>query len=357
MNASRHPILLSLLVCLSAATLAACGDQPAPTASVEPAAPADFERGPHNGRLLREGDLSLEVTVFEDGVPPEFHVYPYRNNQPLDPRQVQLGMSVSRLGGEVNQFAFTPQQDYLRADAVVDEPHSFDVAVTATLNGMQHAWTYESYEGRTTIAQAAADAAGVKTETAGQAVMEESITAAGRVELQPQGRNEVRAWYPGRVMEMTKVIGQRVQKGETLARVESSSSLQTYAIPAPMAGVITERQANVGDVAGDQALYVISDAAKVHAEVFLFPGDAEKVRVGQGVAAGGVLAQTTGHSCFILLTIGLFFLSKRNSGQAGGQQTYGQEAKRFIERCHTNSFVGCLTVSTEPASVRTLARR
>ncbi len=71
----------------------------------------------------------------------------------------------------------------------------------------------------------------MKTETAGQAVMEESITAAGRVELQPQGRNEVRAWYPGRVMEMTKVIGQRVQKGEIVARVESSSSLQTYADP------------------------------------------------------------------------------------------------------------------------------
>jgi cobalt-zinc-cadmium efflux system membrane fusion protein len=50
-----------------------------------------------------------------------------------------------------------------------------------------------------------------------------------------------------------------------------------------MAGVITERNASVGDVAGDRALYVISDAAKVHAEVFLFPGDAEKVRVGQPV--------------------------------------------------------------------------
>lgn len=290
MNASRHPIWLTLLLGLSAASLAACGVEPAPTAAVEglPGAPADFERGPHNGRLLRDGDVSLEITVFEDGVPPEFHVYPFRNNQLLDPRQVQLGMSVSRLGGELNQFTFQPRQDYLRADAVVHEPHSFDVSVTATLNGAQHAWTYESYEGRTTIAQAAADAAGVKTESAGQAVLEESITAAGRVELQPQGRNEVRAWYPGRVMEMTKVIGQRVQKGEIVARVEASASLQTYPIPAPMAGVITERNASVGDVAGDRALYVISDAAKVHAEVFLFPGDAEKVRVGQPVEVKSV---------------------------------------------------------------------
>ncbi len=190
MNASRHPIWLALLLChLGCAALAACGDAVRTHGGrANLPRPADFERGPHNGRLLRDGDFSLEVTIFEDGVPPEFHVYPYRNNQPLDPRQVQLGMSVSRLGGEVNHFAFTPQQDYLRASAVVEEPHSFDVAVTATQGGAQHNWTYASYEGRTTIAQAAADAAGVKTERAGQAVLEELITAAGRVELQPQGR-------------------------------------------------------------------------------------------------------------------------------------------------------------------------
>ncbi len=118
MNASRHPIWLALLVWpLGCQLLRRAESNPRPPRAVEPAAPADFERGPHNGRLLRDGDLSLEVTIFEDGVPPEFHVYPYRNNQPLDPRQVQLGMSVSRLGGEVNHFAFQPQQDYLRADA------------------------------------------------------------------------------------------------------------------------------------------------------------------------------------------------------------------------------------------------
>lgn len=283
MTASRRPLWLALLTCLSAASLAACGEEPAPIAAVEPAAPADFERGPHNGRLLRDGVLSLEVTVFEDGVPPELHVYPYLNDRPLDPSQVQLNVSVSRLGGEVNRFNFQPRQDFLRADAVLREPHSFDVAVSANYGGAAHSWTYESYEGRTTIAQSAADAAGVKTERADKAVLEESITVAGRIELQPQGKSEVRAWYPGRIMEMSKIIGDRVQKGEIVARVESSSSLQTYPIPAPMSGVVTERNANIGDVAADQALYVLSDTTKVHAELFMFPGDAERVRVGQPV--------------------------------------------------------------------------
>jgi cobalt-zinc-cadmium efflux system membrane fusion protein len=291
-----RPLWLVLLACFSAASLAACDLQPTPTAAVEPAVPADFERGPHNGRLLRDGPFSLEVTVFETGVPPELHVYPYLDDQPLAPSQVQLAVTVSRLGGEVNRFAFQPQQDFLRADGVLHEPHSFDVAVTATHGGMSHNWTYESYEGRTTIAQSVADASGVKTEHAGKAVLEEAITIAGRVELQPQGKSEVRAWYPGRIMEMNKIIGDRVQKGEVVARVESSSSLQTYAIPAPMSGVVTERHANVGDVAADQALYVLSDTTKVHAELFMFPGDAERVRVGQPVeirsVAGNIVSES-----------------------------------------------------------------
>jgi membrane fusion protein, heavy metal efflux system len=304
MKALLRTVSIVLMATLTAA-LASCMPEPQTTAgteAAEPGAPADFERGPHNGRLLRDGSFSLEITVFETGVPPELHVYPYVDDKPIDPSQVQLTMAVSRLGGEVNRFNFQPREDYLRADAVLHEPHSFDVTATANYGGAAHNWSYESYEGRTTIAQAEADAAGVKTEIAGKAVLEDTITIAGRIELQPQGKSEVRAWYPGRIMDMSKIIGDRVQKGEIVARVESSSSLQTYPIPAPMSGVVTERRANIGDIAGDQALYVISDTTKVHAELFMFPGDAERVRVGQPVeirsVSGGLV---TGSEVEVLL--------------------------------------------------------
>jgi cobalt-zinc-cadmium efflux system membrane fusion protein len=93
----------------------------------------------------------------------------------------------------------------------------------------------------------------------------------------------VRAWYPGRIITMTKVIGDKVQRGQTLATVTSSESLQTYAIPAPMTGVVMERGANVGDVAGQTPLYVIADVTQVHAEFYVFPRDAERLRVRQPV--------------------------------------------------------------------------
>lgn len=272
-----------LAIALAITSLAGCGE-PAPAVEEgHEVAAADYERGPHRGRMLREGDFAIEMTIFEDRVLPEFHVYAYKSDKPIAPSEVGLGVQLSRLGGETTSFQFSQVEDYLRGNGVVVEPHSFDVKVAATHGGKQYDWTYASYEGRTTIEQEQADAAGVKVEAAGPAQIADTVTLSGRVELQPQGKAEVRAWYPGRIMSMTKVIGERVRRGEAIATVTSSESLQTYAIPAPISGVIMERGANVGDVAGLGALYVIADSTKVHAEFYVYPRDAERLRVGQPI--------------------------------------------------------------------------
>lgn len=265
--------------------LAACGEKPVPEASGEhgAAVAADYERGPHRGRMLRAGDFAVEMTIFEDGVEPEFHVYAYRKDKPVDMREIQLSVELTRLGGRVDRFAFTPQKDYLRGNGVVTEPHSFDVKVRAVEGGRTHDWSYASYEGRTTISAETARAGGVKSEKAGPVSMSELINMAGRIEITPEGKSEVRAWYPGRIIMMKGELGQTVRKGQILARIESSHSLQSYTIPAPMSGVIVEKNANVGDISGDRAMFVIADPTKLHAEFFVYPRDAERVRVGQKV--------------------------------------------------------------------------
>ncbi|WP_425998441.1 efflux RND transporter periplasmic adaptor subunit [Caulobacter sp. DWR1-3-2b1] len=278
---TRRPLWALLLTC-AALSLTACGDKAAkPDEHGE--TEADFERGPHNGRLLRDGDFSLEVTIFETGVEPEFRLYGYRKDKPLDPRQVNVEVALTRLGGKVDRFSFNPQEDYLRGAGLVREPHSFDVAVTAREGGKAHAWRYASYEGRTTLSKVAAEAGGVKVEVAGPATMGEAVTLSGRIEVTPEGKGEVRAWYPGRIMSLRGELGQMVRKGQILARVESSESLQTYSIPAPISGQIIEKNSNVGDVAYDRPIFVIADPTKLHAELFVYPRDSERVRVGQKV--------------------------------------------------------------------------
>ena len=272
------PLLLAL-------PLAACGGEPDTKAAVEAEEPAagDYERGPHNGRMLRDGDFALELTVFEDGIPPEYRLYVYRDDKPLPPGQVQASVTIRRLDGEVTTFSFRPEQDYLRANATLVEPHSFDVAVTAIEGSRRHQWRFPSYEGRTTITAEAARAAGIETATAGPAEIGETLEIIGRVELDPSGSAEVGAKYPGPVMAVYRNVGDRVSRGTLLARVESSYSLQTYSVFAPISGVITQRNTNVGDVAGSEPMFVISDPSRTVATFPIFPRDVEKVRPGQAV--------------------------------------------------------------------------
>lgn len=277
--------LLGAASVLALSLLAACGESPPEkTSGAKAAAAGEYERGPHRGRMLRDGDFALEVTVFEDGVDPEFRVYAYRGDKPVRPSEVKLTIELGRLGGTIDRFSFTPQEDFLRGSGVVTEPHSFDVRVAASEGGRNHKWAYQSYEGRTVITAEAAKAGGVKTEAAGPATVRDLIDMGGRVEITPEGRAEVRARLPGLIVSLGGKLGQQVRRGQVLARVESSHSLQVYTVTAPISGTIIEKNVNVGDTTGDRALFTIADPNQLHAEFFVYPRDAERVRVGQSVS-------------------------------------------------------------------------
>lgn len=266
--------------------LIACGGESATenTASEAEGAPAaDYERGPHNGRMLRDGNFAVEMTIFEDGVPPEFRIYTYRDDKPVAPGEVQLSVALGRLDGEVNRFAFKPEADYLRGDGRVVEPHSFDVTVVAREGGRTHRWKYDSFEGRVSMPAAAARAAGLAFENAGPAEIGEALELIGRVELDPSATAEVGAKFPGRVVSASLNVGDRVRRGQVLARVESNESMQIYSVTAPISGVITERRTNPGDVAGSDPIYVIADPSRTTAAFPVFPRDMERVRAGAPV--------------------------------------------------------------------------
>ena len=281
---------------LLAVPLVACGDGASnTTTSAESEAPAagDYERGPHNGRMLRDGPFALEVTVFEDGVPPEYRLFVYRDDKPVAPSDVQARVTIRRLDGEVTSFAFRAEEDYLRGSATLVEPHSFDVAVEASEGGRRHAWKFASYEGRTTITDAAARAAGIETAVASGAQVGETLEIVGRVELDPSASADVGAKFPGRVMSVHRNVGDRVARGALLARVESSNSLQTYSVFAPISGIITQRDTNVGDIADSDPLFVISDPSRTVATFPIFPRDVERVRPGQAVQIKGLEGERT----------------------------------------------------------------
>lgn len=275
-NTLAMRLIAALLVVMP---LTACGGS-AEKPTGEQAEAAGPEKGPHNGRMLRDGDFALEMTVFEDGVPPMFRVFPTIAGKPFDPAKVDLTVTLRRLDGEVNEFKFKPNSDWLDGQGTVVEPHSFDVEVVAMVDGKRHQWKYANPEGQTKIPADVAKAGGVVIETAGPAVIGETRELYGTVQLATTARSEIRGQFPGRIVSVTKAVGDYVKKGQLLARIESSESLQVYPVYSTVSGVIAERNGNPGDVTFDRPLYVITDPGQTTVVFNVFPNDLALVRPG-----------------------------------------------------------------------------
>jgi cobalt-zinc-cadmium efflux system membrane fusion protein len=242
---------------------------------------AEAERGPHGGRLLEDGDFELEVTIFEDGVPPEFRLYAWQEGKALPPQSVQATIELTRLGGGVTTFRFAPGDGFLRGDAEVAEPHSFDVSVQATHDGKTSTWNYESHEGRVTIPAATAAEAGLKTEVAGPGVIRDVVNLVGTVVLNPDRHAHLKARFPGTVRSVNAQLGDRVRRGQTLLVVEANESLREYPVVAPFDGVVLARETNIGDVTGDHSLIEIADLSEVWVELHALGEQSARIAAGQ----------------------------------------------------------------------------
>jgi membrane fusion protein, heavy metal efflux system len=248
---------------------------------------AEAERGPNGGRLLTDGDFTLELAIFEAGVPPEFHAWATSRGQPIAPSAVDLTVELARLGGAVDRIEFAPQNDYLRGTSVVHEPHSFDVTVVARHSGAEHRFAYESYEGRTTIGADVARDAGIATATAGPGAISDELVLYGAIAPDATRVRAVHARFAGVIRSATRNVGDSVRSGDALATIESNESLQTYTVTAPINGTITARHAAPGEQTDADALFEIADFSSVWAELDVFSRDRARLRTGLAVAVTG----------------------------------------------------------------------
>lgn len=160
----------------------------------------------------------------------------------------------------------------------------------APAEGEEHAEgpDHDEVMARVEIDAAALDAAGIKLASAGPGIIRETLTLTGRIMLQPSARAEVRAPYAGVVRNVEMNIGDAVERGDILARVESAESLQTYAVKAPISGTVLERTTNVGDVTDGAALFLIGDLSRLQAELNIVTHDTDRVAARQSVTILGL---------------------------------------------------------------------
>lgn len=246
-------------------------------------------KGPHRGRLLKDGNFTVELAIFEQGVPPEYRAWATLDGKVLAPTDWQLQVQLTRLGGQIDHFAFAQQEDFLRGDGEVTEPHSFDVAVTATHNKRKYQWTFPSYEGRIQLSAELAERSGLITAEAGAGDLSHRLGFYGQISHDPATVRVLGARFPGIVKQVNVQVGSTVKAGDILAVIEANDSLRPYNILAPISGTVLERHADEGEITGEQALFTIADPQRLQLIFPIFSGDASRIKVGQPVRvmAGG----------------------------------------------------------------------
>jgi len=295
--------LIKIMLCMALLVVGGCGE-PTKSGSTNDAH-ADHESdavGQHGGRLLEDGGFSVEISIFETGVPPEFRVWAMQDGVPVDAADIDLSITLKRLGGIADEISFVSAGDYLRGDLEIYEPHSFEVEVLARYKGIPHQWDYDSFEGRTAIAAELARAAGIETETTGPATIRDYVAVYGQVVSNPENVSHVTARFDGVIDTVKASIGDQVKKGQVLLTVEANNSLKRYSITSPIAGTVVERHANAGESTSGRTLFTVIDTRSVVAELAVFPSDRPRIRVGAPVRVRTAIGEIEAKGTIDLLT-------------------------------------------------------
>ncbi|WP_210208136.1 divalent metal ion exporter adaptor subunit IhpB [Rhodoplanes roseus] len=127
-------------------------------------------------------------------------------------------------------------------------------------------------------------AAGIELAKASAGVLRDSLLLNGIVQPNQEALVQVTPRFPGIVREVRKRIGDRVQKGDILAIIESNQSLTTYELKASLGGTIIDRQTSLGEFVSEQkSAFIIADLSTVWVDFSVYRRDLRRVSVGDQV--------------------------------------------------------------------------
>ena len=125
---------------------------------------------------------------------------------------------------------------------------------------------------------------GIEIREAGPGRLETIIELPGEVRPDRDRVAHVRARFPGVVLEVRRHIGDRIERGETLAVIESSQSLAPYSLKSLITGTVIAEEVARGDLASPDAdAFIIADLGVVWVDLSVYQPDLDRVSVGQAV--------------------------------------------------------------------------
>lgn len=101
-------------------------------------------KGNHGGILIHAGHDSVEISVFETGVPPCFRLYFYNHSDALIPPPLgeSVSIEIKKPNGNSQTFHFAQKENYLESTSSIPEPHEFKLFIKIAHGNHSH--TYET---------------------------------------------------------------------------------------------------------------------------------------------------------------------------------------------------------------------
>ena len=157
-------------------------------------------------------------------------------------------------------------------------------ASTPTREEHGHGHGKEEQSDTVEMSDAKIAAAGIELLTAAPGVLRDSLVLNGILQPNQEALVQVTPRFAGVVREIRKRVGDQVEKGELLAKIESNQSLTVYEMRAPISGTIIERQISLGEYASEQKpSFTVADISTVWVDLSVFRRDLPRVKMGDTV--------------------------------------------------------------------------
>ena len=205
-------------------------------------------KGPHGGKLFKEGDFGLEALLAEDGGEPRLRIWLYEKEKALASSAAKVSATVTRLTGEKQALNFTPDKDSLLSREIVPEPHAFEISIVAQTANATFTFSFSQEEGKVELSDPQIKAASIGIDTAGAASIKSALQLPGEIRLNEDRTSHVVPRIAGVVESVQASLGQTVKKGQVLAVIaspaasEQRSELQTAQKRLALAQTTFERE-------------------------------------------------------------------------------------------------------------------
>ena len=136
--------------------------------------------------------------------------------------------------------------------------------------------------GRIELDEKKTENAHLQVEIAGPAKIKTVLQLYGKIAMNEDAVANVSPRFPGLVKSVPVRLGDRVEKGQGLAVVESNDSLRNYQVTSEIAGTIIKKEVTIGEVVrDDKPIFTVADLSTVWIDFSVFPQDFERVKRGQ----------------------------------------------------------------------------